>query len=260
MVKLTLTAAALLSAIAVPALAASNASAVVPHTFIKGGTIRASDMNENFTAVIDSINNVSLTPGPQGIQGETGAAGANGAQGPQGPQGPAGVDGAQGPAGIDGFDAPMPSSAHIAFETCFDLESGAVAHDDFGSGCTLTGDIKFSFNSTLPNPAILSWNEQYADLAMLRGIPFSAVDEAFLSDSLLFADHVNDGNYPVNLSNPFGATDTAIVSTGEGNYYKVGFAVCEMFSGSISTYTHCVPVTNAGTSGVRFKYEKLIVQ
>ena len=251
MVKLTFTAAALFIAIAAPALAAANPSALAPHTFVKGGTIKASDMNENFTAVINSINNVSLTPGPQGIQGDTGVVGADGADG---------VDGAQGPAGVDGIDAPMPSSAHIGFETCFDLESGAVAEDGFGSGCIPTGDIKFSFNSLSSNPTSLSWNEQYANLALLKGIPFSAVDETFLSDNLLFADHRNDVNYPVNLNDPFGPTDTVIVSTGEGNYYKVGFAVCEVSSASYSTYTGCVPITNAGTSGVRFKYEKLIVQ
>ena len=242
MVKLILNAVSLLVAIAAPALATPSPSAAVPHTFTKGGTIKASDMNENFAAVIDAINNVSLTPGPQGIQGAAGA------------------DGAQGPAGVDGIDVPKPSSVHVAFETCFDLESGAVAQDQFGGGCTPTGDIKFGFNSLSSNPASLFWNEQYANLALFRGIPFSAVDETFLSDSLLLADHINDGNYPVNLNNPFGATDTAIVLTGEGNYYKVGFAVCEMSAVSISTYTDCVPVTNAGTSGIRFKYERITVQ
>ena len=248
MVRSTFTAAALWIAIAAPSLAAPNSSAMVPHTFVKGGTIKASEMNENFTAVINSINNVSLTPGPQGIQGDTGAAGADG------------VDGAQGPAGADGIDVPMPSSAHVGFDICFDLESGAVAEDGFGSGCIPAGDIKFSFNSWSSNPTRLSWNEQYANLALFKGIPFSAVDEAFLSDNLLFAEHLNDANYPVNLNEPFSPTDTAIVSTGEGNYYKVGFAVCERSLASYSTYTACVPITNAGTSGVRFKYEKLIVQ
>ncbi len=147
----------------------------------------------------------------------------------------------------------------MAFETCFDLESDAVAQNQFGGGCTAAGDIKFVFGSG-SNPARLFWNEQYANFALLKGIPFSAVDETVLSDSLSFSDYIGDGNYPVNVDVPFGATDTGIVLTGAGNYYKVGFAVCEMYSGSISTYTDCVPVTNAGTFGVRFKYEKIIVQ
>lgn len=227
-------------------------SSQVPYTFVSGGKIKAQEMNDNFTAVLDSINNISLTPGPQGIQGDTGATGPQGAAGPAGAQGPAGVN------GIDGTQAPTPSSAHVAFQTCFDLESGAVAEAPFGGGCTAAGDIRFAFGGGT-NPARLFWNEQFVDFALLKGVPFNAVDETVLSDSLLFADYVGDANYPVNVDVPFSATDTGIVLTGDGNYYKVGFAICEMGSGSISTYTDCVPVTNTGTSGMRFKYEKISV-
>ena len=233
--------------------AVATPSSGVPYTFVSGGEIRAQEMNDNFTAVLDSINNISLTPGPQGIQGDTGATGPQGATGPAGPQGPAGAN------GIDGTQAPTPSSAHVAFETCFDLESGAVAEDPFGGGCTAAGDISFAFGGGT-NPARLFWNGQFAKFALLKGVPFNAVDETVLSDGLVFADYVGDANYPVNVDVPFSPTDTGIVLTGDGNYYKVGYAICEMDSVSIATYTDCVPVTNAGTSGMRFKYEKLIVQ
>ena len=241
--------AALLTVVAESVIAAP--SSVIPYTFVSGGKIKAQEMNDNFTAVLDSINNISLTPGPQGIQGDTGATGPQGAAGPAGAQGPAGVN------GIDGTQAPTPSSAHVAFQTCFDLESGAVAEDPFDGGCTAAGDIRFVFGSGT-NPARLFWNGQFVDFALLKGVPFNAVDETVLSDNLLFADYVGDGNYPVNVDVPFSATDTGVVLTGDGNYYKVGFAICEMDSVSIATYTDCVPVTNAGTSGMRFKYEKIV--
>jgi hypothetical protein len=53
----------------------------------------------------DSINNISLTPGPQGIQGEQGVAGNDGAVGSQGLQGVAGTNGTN---GVDGTDSAGP--------------------------------------------------------------------------------------------------------------------------------------------------------
>ena len=66
-----------------------------------------------FQELQDQINNIQLTPGPQGAQGPAGlqgpqgvagADGADGAPGTEGPQGPAGLQGPQGVAGADGVD------------------------------------------------------------------------------------------------------------------------------------------------------------
>jgi len=73
-----------------PVLAASLTT--VPNTFAAGETIIADEMNENFTAIVDGITNIELTPGPQG---ETGATGL---------QGPSGADGAVGTDGVDGIN------------------------------------------------------------------------------------------------------------------------------------------------------------
>jgi hypothetical protein len=83
------------------------------------------DLWDAIKALGERIDNIQLTPGPQGpagadgAQGPIGPAGADGAQGPigpagadgaQGPIGPAGADGAQGPvgpAGADGAQGPV---------------------------------------------------------------------------------------------------------------------------------------------------------
>lgn len=52
-------------------------------------------------ALQNSINTISLTPGPQGIQGETGPKGDNGDQGPAGADGAPGADGLNGSNGAD---------------------------------------------------------------------------------------------------------------------------------------------------------------
>ena len=49
-----------------------------------------------------AINDISLTPGPQGLQGEPGPQGLQGATGPQGLQGEPGPQGLQGPQGVAG--------------------------------------------------------------------------------------------------------------------------------------------------------------
>jgi len=56
-----------------------------------------------------AIDEIELTPGPEGPQGEQGSAGPQGEQGPAGPQGeqgPAGLQGEQGPAGPQGEQGP----------------------------------------------------------------------------------------------------------------------------------------------------------
>ena len=56
-------------------LNAGTVSAVettLPHIFGKGGTIKAAEMNANFSVLTDAINGIALTPGPQGAQGTAG--------------------------------------------------------------------------------------------------------------------------------------------------------------------------------------------
>lgn len=81
------------------------AETTLPYVFGKGGTIKAAEMNTNFSVLVDAINDVALTPGPQGIQGPVGATGPAGAAGPAGAVGPAGATGPAGPAGFSIGDA-----------------------------------------------------------------------------------------------------------------------------------------------------------
>jgi len=55
-----------------------------------------------FADLQEQIDNIELTPGPQGPPGPAGPQGLPGSTGPQGPQGPAGPQGAPGPAGLEG--------------------------------------------------------------------------------------------------------------------------------------------------------------
>ena len=50
----------------------SAVETTVPHVFGKGGTIKAAEMNANFSVLTDAINGIALTPGPQGAQGAAG--------------------------------------------------------------------------------------------------------------------------------------------------------------------------------------------
>ena len=65
------------------------------------------DRAANDANLLQNINTISLTPGPQGPIGLTGAAGADGADGATGPAGADGADGATGPAGADGATGPQ---------------------------------------------------------------------------------------------------------------------------------------------------------
>ena len=56
--------------------------------------------------VAQEINNIELTPGPQGPKGDTGPKGERGIQGPQGEQGPKGEQGPQGLQGPKGEQGP----------------------------------------------------------------------------------------------------------------------------------------------------------
>jgi hypothetical protein len=75
----------------------------------------------DLAALQSQIDNISLTPGPQGPQGKAGDAGAAGTNGDAGTNGAAGAQGPQGKAGADGAtgaDAPCVS--------CEDVASAAV--------------------------------------------------------------------------------------------------------------------------------------
>ena len=86
-------------------------------------------------ATKEQLDNISLTPGPQGEQGPQGEPGADGAQGPQGEQGPAGPQGEQGPHGETGPQGPKgdkgdPGSdgarAHILFNNIEIVDDGVL--------------------------------------------------------------------------------------------------------------------------------------
>lgn len=113
----TLKAASFLTATLLTVIAGSvtaTPGSVAPYTFLSGGTIKAQEMNDNFTAVFDAINNIALTPGTQGADG------IQGPMGLMGPQGPAGADGANAdPAVTDALDARITAleaalAAHVA--------------------------------------------------------------------------------------------------------------------------------------------------
>jgi cysteine-rich repeat protein len=57
-------------------------------------------------ALLNKINSIQLTPGPQGAVGPVGPIGPQGAKGDTGPQGPIGLSGLQGPQGVQGEIGP----------------------------------------------------------------------------------------------------------------------------------------------------------
>ncbi len=68
----------LLGTAAVPAYSQT----VVPNTFQEGDTAVADDVNENFQSLADAIDQIELTPGPEGSQGSVGPEGSPGQTGP----------------------------------------------------------------------------------------------------------------------------------------------------------------------------------
>lgn len=89
----------------------ADTQTLVPHIFNPGTRAKADEVNANFKAISDAINNIQLIPGPQGpagtdgaqgLQGPQGTQGIQGTQGSQGLAGPQGTQGAQGPQGIQG--------------------------------------------------------------------------------------------------------------------------------------------------------------
>ncbi len=87
----------------------------------------SNDEKSSWRAIADlqsQIDNIQLTPGPQGPQGKAGAdgaAGTNGSAGAAGADGTAGADGADGTAGADGADG-----ENAPCVSCEDVASAAV--------------------------------------------------------------------------------------------------------------------------------------
>ena len=77
----------------------------VPNVFQNGTPANADQVNQNFSALAEAIDNIPA--GPEGPAGPMGPPGPRGAQGPQGPEGPAGPAGAQGPQGAIGPVGPI---------------------------------------------------------------------------------------------------------------------------------------------------------
>ena len=69
----------LAGAVAVAALGASVAVAMVPHTFAAGQTLKASDLNENFTDLDDRLKTLESAKTDVTVFGTTGFASALGA-------------------------------------------------------------------------------------------------------------------------------------------------------------------------------------
>ena len=123
------------------------------------GALQAED-----ALIYQIINNIQLTPGPQGpigpagpqglpgadgAQGPAGADGLQGAQGPAGPQGPAGADGLQGaqgpagPQGLPGADGVGVSYAGVVFVATSggDYSDPSTATRDYLSWCGIPSEV-----------------------------------------------------------------------------------------------------------------------
>ena len=103
MVRLALCVALLLSLSAGQSLAGH----VLGHDEVARGGIRVLDekvfdLQQNAAGLQSQIDNITLTPGPQGDPGPTGPAGPQGPAGADGAVGAAGPTGPEGPAGADG--------------------------------------------------------------------------------------------------------------------------------------------------------------
>jgi hypothetical protein len=186
----------------------------MPHTFTTGGKIKASEFNENFSAVKDSINQISLTPGPQGIQGESGPQGpegpigppgqpgipgSTGAKGDKGDQGPTGADGIDGPPGPAGADAPDNTAELCALYARLSEMSliGDLAVPDF-----CIGEIKTVFVTTttyLGNlGGLVGADAKCNERAQAAGLSGSYT--AWLSDSTTLAtDRITHASAPYML-------------------------------------------------------------
>ncbi|HUD73005.1 MAG TPA: hypothetical protein VMQ62_13685 [Dongiaceae bacterium] len=134
------------------------------------------------------------------------------------------------------------------FEYDIDLETGQVCIGIVLPGaCPITAfDFRFAFDSQSSNPTALFQNSP-ARIAILTGVPFAAVDSTAIANGLVLTDALSDV--------PFGPGDTAVLRTVEGNYFKVGLALC--FTNDGALYPGCATIDNTEHAGVRFHYQQL---
>ncbi len=137
----------------------------------------------------------------------------------------------------------------VPFEYDIDLESGQICIDSGLPGdCPITTfDMRFAFDSAASNPTVL-FQSSPARLAILTGVPFAAVDATAITNGLVLTDEPSDV--------PFRPGDTAVVRTVEGNYFKVGLALC--FTNEGALYPGCATIDNTEHAGVRFHYQQLL--
>jgi formylglycine-generating enzyme required for sulfatase activity len=129
----------------------------------------------------------------------------------------------------------------IAFYSCYDLETGEVASEAFPVQCQPHGDITWDYNADTTVHARLSWNAEYVDVAFVAKA-YDDVTDADISQSY-FCEHANDQNPGCQDADPHSALGderSAILLTGDGNYFKAGF------------------ISESDTDGVVFEYELLI--
>jgi len=129
----------------------------------------------------------------------------------------------------------------IAFYSCYDLETGEVASEGAPSQCQPHGDIIWACNADTTVHARLSWNAEYVDVAFVAKA-YDDVTDADISQSY-FCESVDDENAGCQDADPhfaLGDERSAILLTGDGNYFKVGF------------------ISESDNDGVVFEYELLI--
>ena len=129
----------------------------VPNTFQSGQPARASEVNENFDALVQAVQVLESTdpvPGPEGPAGPAGPAG------PSGPAGPAGPEGPQGPAGQD---------AVIDFALVQSRVTGSCAVGSFVSAIAEDGSV------TCDNGSDTDISTRYGESALANNVAGSGV-------------------------------------------------------------------------------------
>ena len=226
------------------------AQITVPNVFTNGTPANADEVNENFNALADAIDNAPT--------GATGPAGPAGATGPAGPAGPAGATGPAGPAGATGPPGPAASSPSTAFlrpeQDCIDLETGTIISDSFFT-CDNSGglgDLYAAQGNSSPYPSNAAFGGTTSQWAYLENIPYDAVDVSYTTLGLTLS---SGGIGPSGGFGPqWAPNDTILILTGEGNWYKVGNGVC-LVSDNRPPGEGCL--VTSGTFGMKFQYEAL---
>ena len=149
--------------------AASWGQTTVPNTFQNGQTADAGEVNANFSALANAIDNI-----PAGPIGPEGPAGPEGPEGPAGPEGPPGATGPEGPAGPSGgvsdfasFYALMPpdnavpvfAGAAVEFPQDGPTSGGGIARlnaSEFSLGASGTYQIMFQVSVSEAGQLVLT--------------------------------------------------------------------------------------------------------